>query len=86
MAGTLGFYSYPKVLLRGQSQDLKTAITSMTKERGKEESEGGKETKTPKIPRESEAERQATATFREQGAIKFIFNLLHDNISIRQRK
>lgn len=45
MAGTLGFYSYPKVFLRGQRQDLKAALLSMTKREGeKEEGEGGRET------------------------------------------
>lgn len=50
MAGTLGFYSYPKVLLRGQSQDLKTAITSMTKREGKRKVKEGRKQRHPRSP------------------------------------
>lgn len=33
--GALGLYSYPKTVLRGQSQDLKRAFSTMTREKGR---------------------------------------------------
>lgn len=56
----------------------------MTEREGEEEEE--RETQTHKTLRENEAERKAIAIFRAQGTIKFILNLPHDTVSIRQRR
>lgn len=47
------------------------------------EKEEGRIIKTCKTSRKNKAERQAIATFRAQGAIKFILNLPQETVSTR---